>query len=455
MDERSLRHVVLGVFGVLGLGAAALASHDVSAPAGFFTVTGLAIAFMYGTAAFLLGWFAIRRGSARHVILSLTLAVTAGAYLLLSARPHAAGATYMWAVAHIVLPIGLIGALLGGPKALRTAFTEPSTRLRATAIAGGYIVALLAILYFAPIRGRLPLLKDPTQVVPLALLVVVISAAAVGLGLRRGRREDLESWLTVVAAANLVDAALMIGAKDGGTVGVLVARIVALIASLAMLRAVMQDAGRLWAKMGSARFAPLEEATGVLDEREVLTQARHLMPKGPTAAPLTIVLFAIDGVQDIYDQYGHLTGDRVVAEVARRLHTTLRDADVVGQRADESFLVLLPETDVDGARIAVDRALEIVRTKAISGVRDSVEVTCAAGVAEARGGDDLERVLGAAAAALEGARSAGGNRLLILAATSDSPARPGSEEVAASLAEPSVAAVPDVSPADPQVPVAA
>jgi diguanylate cyclase (GGDEF)-like protein len=455
MDERSLRHVVLGVLGILGLGAAALASHDISAPAGFFTVTGLAIAFMYGAAAFLLGWFAIRRGSARHLILSLTFAVTAGAYLLFSARPHAAGATYMWAVAHVVLPIGLVGALLGGPKALRTAFAEPSTRLRGTAIAGGYIVGLLVILYFAPIRGKLPVLQDPTNEVPLALLVVVISAAAVGLGLRRGRREDLESWLTVVAAANLVDAALMIGAKDTGTVGVLVARIVALIASLAMLRAVMLDAGRLWARMGSERFAPLEEATGVVDEREALTQARHLMPKGPTAAPLTIVLFAIDGVLDIYDQNGHLTGDRVVAEVARRLHTTLRDADVVGQRADESFLVLLPETDADGARIAVERVLELVRAKPISTVRDSLAVTCAAGVAEARSDDDLERVLGAAAAALEGARSAGGDRLLILAAGSDSHAPPGSVDADASLQEPSVAAVPDVPSADPQLPVAA
>src|SRR5207342_1481203 len=106
------------------------------------------------------------------------------------------------------------------------------------------------ILYFGANSAKLPALKDPTQVLWLGAVVVVLSAGAVGLGLRRGRREDLESWLTVVAAANLVDGALMIGATHVGTVGALVARIVALIASLAMLRAVLQDAGRLWAKLG-------------------------------------------------------------------------------------------------------------------------------------------------------------------------------------------------------------
>ncbi len=452
MDERSLRHVVLGVLGVLGLGAAALASHDVNAPAGFFTVTGITIALLYGAAAFLLGWFAIRRGSVRHLILSLTFGIAAGAYLGLSVHPTAAGATYMWAVAHIVLPIGVIAALLGGPKFLRDAFAQPSTRLRGTAIAGGYIAALLVILYFAPMRGKLPVLKDPTQVVPLCLLVVAISAAAIGLGLRRGRREDLESWLTIVAAANLVDGALTIGAAQGGTVGVLVARLVALVASLAMLRAVMQDAGRLWTKLGAERFAPLEESTGVLDEREALNRARHMMPKSGAAAPLTVVLFAIDGVQEMYHEFGHLTGDRVTAEVARRLIATLRDADVVGQRADESFLVLLPETDAEGARIAVDRVLEIVRGKPVSGVRESVAVTCAAGVAEARGGDDLERVLGAATAALEGARSAGGDRLLILAASSDPHATVEQEAPGPVAPQPDVP-IPDAT--DPQLPVAA
>jgi diguanylate cyclase (GGDEF)-like protein len=178
-----------------------------------------------------------------------------------------------------------------------------------------------------------------------------------------------------------------------------------------------------------------------------------MMPKGPTAAPLTIVMFAIDGVETIFEEHGHLTGDRVCAEVGRRLRATLRDADVVGQRADESFLVALPETDFDGARIAADRVLDSVRSKPISGVRDSVEATVSAGVAVAMGDDDLERVLGAAAAALENARSAGGDRLVILAASADSQAPPGEDPA---LDAPHLAA-PGEPPAapDPSLPVAA
>ena len=233
MDERSIRHVVLGLLGVLGLGAAALASHSVKSPTGFFVVSGIVIAVMYGAAAVMLGWFSVRRGSARHLILAITFAMTAGAYALLSVAPHGASATWMWATAHIALPVGIVLALLGGPKILREAFAPPSTRVRGTAIAAGYVAALLAILHLAPQHGKLLVLHDPTDLVPLGLLVVVISAVAVGLGLRRGRREDLESWLTVVAAANLVDGALMMGAMKPGTIGELVARVVAMVASLA------------------------------------------------------------------------------------------------------------------------------------------------------------------------------------------------------------------------------
>jgi diguanylate cyclase (GGDEF)-like protein len=436
MDERSLRHVVLGLLGVLGLGAAALASHHVSSPAGFLVVSGFVIAAMYGAAALMLGWFAVRRGSARHLILTITFAMTAGAYALLSVAPHGASATYMWATAHIVLPIGLVLALLGGPKVLRDAFAPPSTRLRGTLIAGGYVAAILAILYLAPQSGRLPTLDDPTQLIPLGALVVLVSAVAVGLGLRRGRREDLESWLTVVAAANLVDGALTIGAHHGGTVGALVARIVAMVASLAMLRAVMQDAGRLWAKLGSARFSPLDDALGILDEDEILERAHALMPTTALSAPLSVVMFALDGLDTIYDDFGHLTGDRVTGEVARRLRATLRDADLIGQRADESWIALLPETDVEGARIAVERALENIRSKPVSGVRDSVNATASAGVAEGRGDDTLDRVLAAASAALDSCRHAGGDRMLILAAPGDSHAPPGELDAEVPAPEP-------------------
>lgn len=425
MDERSIRHVVLGLLGVLGLGAAAMAHHDVSSPTGFFAVTGVAITGMYAVAGLMLGWYAVRRGSARHLILSITFALTAGAFALQSARPHGVSAPWMWATSHVLLPLGIVLALLGGPKVLREAFAPPSKRVRGASIAAGYVVSLLAIVYLAPLRGDLPTLHDPTTIVPLGLVVVAISGVAVAMGLRRGRREDLESWLTVVAAATLVDGALTMGAGHPGTIGELMARVISLVASLAMLRAVMQDAGRLWTKLGLAgRFAPLDDASGVLDEHEVLAQARLLMPTTAASASLSVVVVAVDGVDGIYDQFGHLTGDRVTGEVGRRVRSTLRDADVVGQRGDEAFIMLLPQTDVDGARIAVERVLESIRCKPISGVRDSVPVTASAGVAEVHGDDDLDRVLAAAAAALDGARNAGGDRLIILAAPVDSHGPP-------------------------------
>lgn len=55
------------------------------------------------------------------------------------------------------------------------------------------------------------------------------------------------------------------------------------------------------------------------------------------------------------DLYGHLTGDQVLCEITKCISTAIRDHDVVGRSGGEEFLILLPNTDVDGAQLLGER----------------------------------------------------------------------------------------------------
>ena len=59
--------------------------------------------------------------------------------------------------------------------------------------------------------------------------------------------------------------------------------------------------------------------------------------------PLTVISFDLDKFKQINDSYGHLAGDQVLKEFARRLNSTIRVSDLAARMGGDEFLVLLPE----------------------------------------------------------------------------------------------------------------
>lgn len=65
--------------------------------------------------------------------------------------------------------------------------------------------------------------------------------------------------------------------------------------------------------------------------------------------PLSIIMFDLDHFKDVNDMYGHLAGDQVLCAFAQVARSKLRSADTLGRWGGEEFLIVCPDTDLQGA----------------------------------------------------------------------------------------------------------
>ncbi|MGO8813045.1 MAG: GGDEF domain-containing protein [Terriglobia bacterium] len=129
--------------------------------------------------------------------------------------------------------------------------------------------------------------------------------------------------------------------------------------------------------------------------------------------PLSVMMADIDHFKLVNDKFGHIPGDEVLCEVARRLRTSARTYDAVGRFGGEEFLIVAPGCNVAPGLVQAERLREVVSSQPIT-LRDfSLTVTISVGVStilEPRR-EDMEALLCAADEALYRAKAAGRNRV--------------------------------------------
>ena len=89
--------------------------------------------------------------------------------------------------------------------------------------------------------------------------------------------------------------------------------------------------------------------------------------------PFTIVLLDIDFFKQFNDEFGHTAGDDLLIEVSEILKDCSRDQDLVIRYGGEEFLLVLPSTNLEDARILVDRVRAAIKEK--------TRITFSAGIA--------------------------------------------------------------------------
>ncbi len=95
--------------------------------------------------------------------------------------------------------------------------------------------------------------------------------------------------------------------------------------------------------------------------------------------PLAMLLVDVDHFKQVNDQRGHVAGDRVLREVARRLRAAVRGDDLVARVGGEEFGVLLPGADLSAATEVGERIRSLVRAGPVVVPEGSVTVTVSTG----------------------------------------------------------------------------
>jgi diguanylate cyclase (GGDEF)-like protein len=131
------------------------------------------------------------------------------------------------------------------------------------------------------------------------------------------------------------------------------------------------------------RLSSTDRLTGLFNRghwEEMLRQdyARHRRYERNAA----LVMFDIDHFKKINDSYGHQAGDAVIQQTAELVRQCARDSDIAGRYGGEEFVVLLPDTDSEGAMTFAERLRQSIEAHEVVHEGRSIRFTVSLGIAD-------------------------------------------------------------------------
>ncbi len=166
------------------------------------------------------------------------------------------------------------------------------------------------------------------------------------------------------------------------------------------------------AEQGLATLAATDSLTGLANRRRLDQVLRQEWARAQrNGKPLAVLMIDVDHFKAFNQRHGHAGGDHALREVAKTIEASIRrPADVAARYGGEEFQVVLPETDLAGARLLAERIRTSV--EALAPFADDVHaVTVSIGIGVSATQHDLSGVLGAADEALYRAKAKGRNQV--------------------------------------------
>jgi diguanylate cyclase (GGDEF)-like protein len=277
------------------------------------------------------------------------------------------------------------------------------------ALVVGIVAYLTSAAYFAiPAEATVhpgALMTRPWDLLPAALF----GAAAVGFWRRLGEADaTLDHALCVAAVLNVACHLIATQSQSLNDASFVWAQFLKVTSYAVVLAGALVDNGRLFEQV--SHLASSDPLTGLANYRRLLEVLEtEIQRSRRSQRPFAVVLLDLDGLKQINDRFGHLTGSRALKRLGNLLRVHCRTTDTAARYGGDEFALVLPEAGHDAAHLVADRIRERLQ-KDMQGPPISVS----AGVAVyPRDGLTIEKLLGAADRALYSMKGQKRNRFRI------------------------------------------
>jgi diguanylate cyclase (GGDEF)-like protein len=179
--------------------------------------------------------------------------------------------------------------------------------------------------------------------------------------------------------------------------------------------AVRERTGELFEANVRLRKAARDDMlTGLLNRRGFIERAdEEIIRARRSRRGFVLVMADIDCFKDFNDRYGHACGDSVLEQVGRLLRDQLRDVDVSGRWGGEEFILLLPETSLEGGVVLAEKLRASLAEHCFEYGDLALHLTVTFGVAEFAGEMSFDECLASADKALYAGKAAGRNVVMV------------------------------------------
>lgn len=175
---------------------------------------------------------------------------------------------------------------------------------------------------------------------------------------------------------------------------------------------------RLKAQMAELADALIRiQVLATRDELTLLANRRHMseilaneeLRHLALGHPVCIALIDLDWFKQINDSYGHAAGDAVLRMFALQAQVVLRTVDVLARWGGEEFLLFLPDTDLNAARLVLERLKAHISALRFPEIASDLYVTFSAGLIALLDGETINEGISRADHGMYQAKSQGRN----------------------------------------------
>jgi diguanylate cyclase (GGDEF)-like protein len=161
-----------------------------------------------------------------------------------------------------------------------------------------------------------------------------------------------------------------------------------------------------------SNLATMDPLTRLLNRRGIEDALQVSMAQASRGSlPTSAIMVDIDHIKQLNDSFGHDVGDHVLRQVADVIRRQCRSSDVIARTGGDEFLLVMPETTLDAARVLAERIRDTIGRRPLLVDSQRINVTISLGLASVVGHINLDELSNEADRAMYLAKRGGRNRV--------------------------------------------